>query len=256
MIILIAESKTMVGAEMEVSVREYEAHRPQGEKEADQIMDTIRRMSTPEIMEAAKLSQTMANRLRQLAYEFPNKTIGVRAIEGFTGVVYKNLDYSSFSSEQKERADHTIKIVSSLYGWVNARDIIKPYRLEYNSEVSPDDSALWKFWKPKVTIQLVKYLQEHGETEILDLLPADAAKCVDWKLVKRFAKVWKVDFVEQTGEKVKSPHAGRLKALRGELAREVILNDIRKGADLLSFSNTEMLPIPDYKYSDRIAYMV
>lgn len=256
MVILIAESKTMETKEAEISSESYEANRPAFEEGATEIMDRLREMSIADLVASIKISSSMASRLRQMIYDFPYKGLGLRAIEAFTGVVFKNLDYSSLSQEEKDSVASKVRIISSLYGWLKPEDIIKPYRLEYTSPVAPGDKALSAYWRGRVTVQLVKTLQQTGETEILDLLPADAAKCVDLKLVKRFAKVWKVDFKEQNGEAVRSPHAGRLKALRGLLLRSVITNDISQVRQLASFENDVMMPIPDYEYRDRLAFYV
>lgn len=256
MIVLIAESKTMERVEREISPEIYSSNIPVGEEDAAEIMDGIRRMDLSDISLAVKISERMAADLKKMAYEFPNKSTGYRAIEAYNGVVFKNLDYNSLSMEERCRVDENVRIISSLYGWLLPGDIIKPYRLDYSSVVSPDDTSLFTFWRGKVTVQLVKALQASGETAIIDLLPADAAKCIDWKLVKRFAKVWKVDFLQQSGETVRSPHAGKLKALRGELLRNIIRENIQTPKDLTGFLNEKFLPIPDYKYSDRIAFYV
>lgn len=255
MLVLIAESKTMETKEIEVSATTYLAHRPAGEDDASEIMTNISDMSVAEIVKATKLSVSMAGRLRKMAYEFRDKNTGLEAIEAFTGVVFQNLDYASLSPEEKTFGYSHIRIISSLYGWLRPEDIIKPYRLEYTSPLSPDDSPLWKYWRGKVTIELVHMLQARGETEILDLLPADAAKCIDWKLVKRFAKVCKVDFLEQNGEAVKSPHAGRLKTLRGKLLRHIILNRLTTVGQVASTVTEFLIPLPDYPLSDRLAFL-
>lgn len=254
MIILIAESKTMETEEVAVSTDLYERNCPEGEKYAAEIMGNINEMSVSEIVSATKMSVSMAGRLKQMAYEFPNKNAGLRAIGAFTGVVFKNFGYDTLSAEERGRTENDVRIISSLYGWLRPNDIIKPYRLEYTSPLSPDETMLWKFWRGKVTVELVKALKLRGDREILNLLPADAAKCIDWKLVKNFAKVWKVDFLEQNGETVRSPHAGRLKALRGELLREVVTGKISSITPLHTLITSHFLPIPDYKYSDRLAY--
>lgn len=256
MIILIAESKTMEKRELEFSSECYEANKPVGEKEADEIMGQIKEMEISDISSVVKISNDLAVNLRRMAYEFPNKSMGFRAIEAFTGVVFRKLDYRSLSETDKEWTASNVRIISSLYGWLKPEDIIKPYRMEYNAPVSPDDTPLSTYWRGKVTIQLVRDLQASGKTQILNLLPADAAKCVDWKIVKRFAKVWKVDFKEQNGESLRTPYAEKLKALRGELLRNIIINRLTTPQQIYSVENDNMLPIYDYEYPDRLAFYV
>ncbi|MDE7349886.1 MAG: YaaA family protein, partial [Muribaculaceae bacterium] len=226
MLILIAESKTMLEQELPVSRECYEDNTPAGEAFADETMSRVADMDVADIAAAIKISPAMAAKVVRMAYEFPNKQTGLRAIDAFTGVVFKNFDYTSLSPEEKERTATNVRIISSLYGWLRPEDIIKPYRFDFTTPLAPDDKTFAAWWKKDVTIRLVKQLKAAGEKNILNLLPADAAKCIDWKLVKNFAKVWKVDFKEQDGTAVRTPHAGKLKALRGHLLREIITQNI------------------------------
>ncbi|MBD5376178.1 MAG: YaaA family protein [Bacteroides sp.] len=256
MLILIAESKTMQEHENLVSRECYEANIPAGESDADEIMSRVAGMSAADIGASIKISPTMAAKVKRMAYEFPNKASGLRAIEAFTGVVFRNLDYKSLSETEKESAGTRVRIISSLYGWLRPDDMIKPYRFDFTTPLSPDCSSLSSFWRKDVTINLVKYLRTNGTTSILNLLPSDAAKCIDWKLVKRFAKVWKADFKEHNGEALRTPHAGKLKAMRGLLLREIIARGITDPAQLLTLATDDLLPLGTPTYPDHIEFCV
>lgn len=257
MITLIAEAKTMREPHTGIDQHELELHTPAGQKTADEIMGRVATLTVSEIAERAKISSKMAVKLHRMAYEFPNKSVGIKAIEAFSGVVFKGFDYDTLSQEQKGRADSEIAIISSLYGWLKPDDIILPYRLEYNSLLAPDNRSLAEYWKKDVTINLVRQVQQNGDTDILDLLPGDAAKSVDRKLVKRFAKIWKVDFKElQPGGEYRTPHSGRLKTLRGELLREIIVRGITRPEQLLTLTTDTFLPLGTPDYPDHIAFCV
>ncbi len=246
----------MLDSELPVSPEQFAANTPAGEAAADEIMARVADMDAEDIAAAIKISPAMAAKVVRMAYEFPNKQTGLRAIDAFTGVVFKNFDYASLSPEEKERTNQHVRIISSLYGWLRPEDIIKPYRLDFTTPLAPDDKTFAAFWKKDITIQLVRYLQANCETSILNLLPADAAKCIDWKLVKRFAKVWKVDFKEQDGSAVRTPHAGKLKALRGSLLREIITKGISSPTQLLTLETDTLLPLATPDYPDHIAFSV
>lgn len=257
MIILIAESKTMADGETSVSRKDYEANRPVGETFADEIMGMVAKKTAAEITEKMKISSAIAARVLRMAYEFPNKSTGIKAIESFTGVVFKSFDYRSLSSDDKALTNRYVRIISSLYGWLQPEDIIKPYRFDFNTRLAPDGKTLSEYWRKDVTIQLVKNIQSSGDTCILNLLPGDASKCIDWKLVKRFAKVWKVDFKElKDGGEWKTPNAGKLKSLRGELLRNIIENKLTDPAQLLSFETDNLMPLGTPDYPDHIAFCV
>ena len=256
MLILIAESKTMLEQEQPVSRECFEANTPAGEASADAVMARVADMDIADIAAAIKISPAMAAKSKRMAYEFPNKQTGLRAIDAFTGVVFKNFDYPSLSPEEKERTAANVRIISSLYGWLRPEDIIKPYRFDFTTPLATDDKTFAAYWKKDVTIQLVKYLKTTGEKNILNLLPADAAKCIDWKLVKNFAKVWKADFKEQDGAAVRTPHAGRLKALRGLLLRDIITQAITTPQALIAHESDTFLPLPTPDRPDLIAFTV
>lgn len=230
MLTLIAESKTMFDEQHLVTQKEFKDHSPVSEEQAALIMHRLGQLSQPDLIAQTGLSPSLAAKLRQSIYEFPNKALGMKAIAAYTGVVFKALDYDSLDAQAKQECQQNVRIISSLYGFLRPDDIIKPYRLDFTTKAAPDAKPLNTFWKSTVTIQLVKTIREQGHREVLDLLPSDASKCIDWKIVKKFCKVWKVDFAEITeGEKIKTPSATKLKTARGKLLRQILcdrINDI------------------------------
>lgn len=243
--ILIAESKTMASAETEVSREKFAACRPLFDGIANAIMDSLRDRTPEQLAAEAGITLRLAASLRRMIYEFPNKTTGMRAIEAFTGVVFRQLRLAEYDGAQREFLRDNVRIVSSLYGWLRPDNIIKPYRFDFKSHVAPLGETLMKYWKKDVTIALAQELRAKGDTVIIDLLPSDAAKCVDWKLVKRFAKVYKVDFKMYGGTDVmKTPNAGRLKELRGRLLDLIVRNGISSPADIATLESPDFMPDP------------
>ena len=243
--ILIAESKTMASAETEVSREELAECRPLFDGIANAIMDSLR-VRTPEQLAAeAGITLRLAASLRRMIYEFPNKSTGLRAIEAFTGVVFRQLRLAGYDAAQKKFLQDNVRIVSSLYGWLRPDDIVKPYRFDFKSHVAPLGETLMKYWKKNVTIAMAQELRAKGDTVIIDLLPSDAAKCVDWKPIKQFANVYKVDFKMYDGTDVmKTPNAGRLKELRGRLLDLIVRNGISSPADIASMESSDFMPDP------------
>lgn len=240
MIILIAESKTMSPVENEVSTADLSQHLPQFEAEADSIIQFLRPMDIAELSERLKISAQLATKAKKFIYEFPNKTTGREAIDAFTGEVFKAMDVPTFTDTMRASAISSVQIVSSLYGLLRSNDIIKPYRLDFNVDCNPDGGSLSKYWKSKLTIALVKYLKENSEKEILNLMPGDASSCFDWKLIKAFARVEKPDFkVIGPDGKLKTPHSGRLKELRGIMIRQILSDGVSTLDGVLQLDTAE-----------------
>lgn len=259
MIILIAESKTMLTSEKDVSREEFTTHTPLYEKTASEIMNSLKNLSAGEMAAALRLSASLTSKMQKMVYEFDFKEAGNRAIDAFTGVVFRALDYKSLEDAARQRCDNEVRIISSLYGWLRPDDIVKPYRLDFTTRLEDGPSAgkaMNTFWRMNATKALVRTLQNENATEILNLLPADAAKCIDWKLVKRFAKVWKVDFQEiRDGGMMKTPTAEKLKSLRGKLLRQMLTEDIRDTQSLIHVSSDDYVCDGTPQYPDHLHFL-
>lgn len=222
MITLIAESKTMNLSQIPASSIKNLLFTP-FEDEAFQINEFVKTLTTQELSQRLSASGNIAIKSSCLAYEFPNKSLGNLALFAFTGEVFKALDAKSFTDKQLEFANQKLMIISSLYGLLSPKDFIKPYRLDFSAQCSPDGEPLTNFWRKRLTIAFAKWLKENKEKEILNLLPTDASKYIDWKIIKSFAKVEKPDFkIITESATLKTPNAGKLKELRGKMGRTVI----------------------------------
>lgn len=242
MVILLAESKSMSTNQVSIEKSVFENHMPVLEELADQTMSFLAEQNPDRISEILGVSTIMAKNILKLAYDFPLKSTGYKAIEGFTGVAYRALAAKSLSSQALEFANNNLRIISSLYGVLKPEDIIKPYRLDFNKNCGPDNSNIIKYLKPKTTIAFSKFIKENNVNEVLDLLPADATKCLDWKIIKAFTKVNKVCFQTLTVKGIlKTPSATRIKELRGLMARLILQKNITSFTDLIQEENENFI---------------
>ena len=229
----------MLSEQSAISNAEFEESKPVFETTADWIMAYLSSLSPDEISNKLGVSKTLAIKARSLAYDFPHKATGNPAIYSFIGEAYRALDFKSLPKAYLSKADNSLRIISSIYGILKPSDIIKPYRCEYNKEITPNNQTSIKLYKSKNTIEFVKYIKENKIKEIIDLLPADADKCLDWKIIRAFASVYKISFKEisQNGE-LKTPIASKLKEMRGRMYRSIIENSLETFSDLkLFYSN-------------------
>lgn len=238
MITLIAESKTMTHEQLPVSPEEFAAHTPVGETQAEEIIWNLREYTEEQIMEMLGCSATLARDCRRMIYGFADKLTGRRAIEAYTGVVFRQLGADSWSDEMLDFARDRLRIVSSLYGMLRPSDIVKPYRLDYTAKAAPGNLPLHSFWKAACTRHLASLMRADTPQEILNLLPADALKCIDRKLIKHFGPIVTPLFKECTpGGTLRTPPASKLKTMRGRLLREIVERRIDRAADLLTITD-------------------
>lgn len=247
MITLIAESKTMALREGPVADFEYSLHRPPFEAEAAEIVNFLKNLPAAELAQRLKVSDALAVKSARLLYEFPNKSLGLPALKAFTGEVFKALDVDSLPDAARKFADGKVFIVSSLFGMLRTEDIVKPYRLDFGVDCNPSGGALANFWRQPLTVWLGKLLRRSGEKEILNLLPAEASKCIDWKLIRAFARVERPEFkTPADGGMLKTPRSGRLKQLRGLLLREILLRRLDSLREVLSLSTPVLAADPAF----------
>lgn len=87
----------------------------------------------------------------------------------------------------------------------------------------------------KVTDCVISWIENEKDYDVLNLLPGDASRCIDWNRVGKIAKVWKADFQEiQAGGSIKTPNSNRLKILRGKLLRQIITDSIATPQQLMT----------------------
>lgn len=255
MLILIAESKTMTACDNAVGTGGFTAHRPVFEDCADLIVDTLRDYTPAQLAEASKLSQAMVRRLQQMLYEFPNKVLGSPAIEAYTGVVFKALSYRSLDTVGRADACGRVRIISSLYGLLRPDDIIKAYRLDFTMPLAPGGKTFASHWRQQVTDRLIATLNERGDDTILNLLPGDAAKMIDWRQIEHHARVIKAEFHEiQAGGITRTPNSNRLKTLRGLLLRQIITDAIDSPEALINTCSAEYAANPALSTSGSIVF--
>ena len=239
MLVLLAESKTMNTGVHPVDETTFLSNTPFFEEDADHIASYLRSLPLPLLKEQLSLSESLTKKAALMFYDFPNKTTGIQAIEAFTGEVFRSLDFNSLDKVAKDMAMNKIGFISSLYGYLRPKDIIKPYRLDFNSKIKLEDKSLSRFWKSRITGLIIKILNTTGEREILDLLPGDAYKYIDWKRIPNSVKVLKIDFkTVSDGGELSTPQAGRLKDLRGLLCRHIFKSRIND-FDTLLYTETE-----------------
>lgn len=229
MLILLAESKAMSALCGEAAPTSN-VTTPMFLPQAEAIMDGLRGRSVAQLATTFKMGPKNAERLYEEIYDFPNRTTGTRAINAYTGVVFRALDASTLTPQAAERLTSTVLIVSSLYGLLRPTDLIKSYRLDFGLKAAPATTstsstvstptapqALSAFWKPILTDALLAHLARTGESELLNLLPADAAKCFDWARIAPHATIHIPTFTSG-----RTPHATELKRLRGSLLRQLL----------------------------------
>lgn len=150
----------------------------------------------------------------------------------FTGEVYKGLAIANWSTEQLQRGQEMIRILSGLYGMLKPLDLMYPYRLEMGTkwEITPAIKNLYAFWGSQLADQLNK--ETTDKEVIINLASNEYFKAVDQKKLKR--RVLTPVFKEFKGGEYKivmmyAKHA------RGAMARYLVQHNLDDIEDLKGY---------------------
>lgn len=255
MLFLIAESKTMSGCDIKRTPEDWAKNTPLTQVVAEEIMCSLRSMSASQLSAVLNVSEAMGRRLHEWIYDFPNRGSAGSAMESFTGVVFKAFDYNSLHDD-KDFAACNVRILSSLYGYLRPNDLVKPYRFDYGTRLAPDKRKFADYWKERVTELICEEIKDVGGDTIVDLLPRDAARMVEWERVDKKAKVVRIDFRDvKDGGSVVTPHSARLKALRGDFLREAIMTHATSIHDLIALDSEKFIYSPESSTPDTLIFL-
>ena len=187
------------------------------EKQIKQIITLLELIDEEDLTSIYGTSQE-----KSLAFHRQNQDIFnsscVHAIERYTGVVYKNLDWESFDDDEKKFMDDHFYIFSGLFGMVKPLTLIPNYKLKMNV------LSLNHLWKNHITEAL-----KH-ENIVIDLLPQ-----VHRKAFNPGENTKQIDFfVINKGKKSSAGHFG--KAVKGQLINYIVKNKITSTDGFNGFS--------------------
>ncbi len=131
------------------------------------------------------------------------------AIERYTGVVFKYLDWKSLNENEQIYLTKHLRIISGLFG------ILRPDNLIPNYKLKIEVLSLAQLWKTEIS--------NHIKTEdlILDLLPAAHRKALE-----PTENAVKINFmIEKNGKLTQSAHAG--KVVKGKFIKYLAKNQIQ-----------------------------
>ena len=155
-----------------------------------------------------------------------------QAIYAFNGDVYRGLDAYSISEEKLDTLQHTVRIISGLYGVLKPLDLIQPYRLEMGSKFPVGKNKnLYEFWQKKITTALNDEM--HEDELLVNLASQEYFKAIDVKALK--APLIHVDFKEFKNGQFKTI-AIFSKRARGLMTRHIVETNAKSIGDLKTFN--------------------
>lgn len=203
--------------------------------EARQLNRLLKKKSVKALSELMHISPNLGqlNYERNQEWSPPFTAENARpAIYAFSGDVYRGIDAYSIPVSKLDILQHSVRIISGLYGLLKPLDLMQPYRLEMGTKLSVGKSKnLYEFWRKKVTTALNEELKE-GEL-FVNLASQEYFKAIDVKTLK--VPVIHVDFKEFKNGQYKTI-AIFAKLARGYMTRHIIDNVVETVEGLKTFT--------------------
>ena len=203
--------------------------------EAQQLNRLLKKKSVKALSELMHISPNLGqlNYERNQEWSPPFTAENARpAIYAFSGDVYRGIDAYSIPVSKLDILQHSVRIISGLYGLLKPLDLIQPYRLEMGTKFPVGKSkTLYEFWRKKVTTALNEELEE-GEL-FVNLASQEYFKAIDVKTLK--VPVIHVDFKEFKNGQYKTI-AIFAKLARGYMTRHIIDNVVETVEGLKTFT--------------------
>lgn len=150
------------------------------------------------------------------------------AMSRYTGVLYRELAWSTLSRPAMRRGDVQVRTVSGLFGLVAPTDPIPAYRLKMSASL-PEIGRLSTWWKPRLAGALATLADG---SVVWDLLPQEHAAACDWSTSRPVQRI-QVRFLDAEGRLVS--HWNKL--LKGALVRWILEAQPTCATDLESFEH-------------------
>ncbi len=161
----------------------------------------------------------------------PRRAPTLPAIERYTGVLYRELDWPSLPAAARARGVVQVRIVSGLWGLVAPGDPIPHYRLKASARLG-DLGTLATWWRPRLARPLAELT---AGRVVWDLLPIEHARMTTWDERGSSAPRQRITvrFVDRRGATVS--HWNKL--LKGALVRWVLTEQPSFASDLVGFDH-------------------
>ncbi|MFT4283162.1 MAG: YaaA family protein [Candidatus Woesearchaeota archaeon] len=151
----------------------------------------------------------------------------LKAIDRFSGVMFKAIDYDSLGN--KANFDEGVVFVDALFGLLKPKDFIFDYKLMMGTKLKNVKTD--RFWKERLRLEEFDFFKNKI---IIDLLPNIHRESVDLDNLDVFS----VNFFEKSDSDLKNV-GHKSKKLKGEFIRFICSKDDINVDDFKSFKHSE-----------------
>lgn len=199
------------------------------------LFKDLKKESKESLGKLMKIKNKLLDNTYETYQNFQEDNLRVKAIDLYTGVVFKEINTEKYNKEQTNYLNKHLVILSAMYGVVRPNDYLWPYRLDMNMKLK--NINLYDYWKNSVK----DYFKE--AKVIINLSSNEFSKMVSYYQDKMIT----IHFKEEDLKGKLRTVSYNAKKARGQIAHQLIINEIS------STEKIKKLTILDYKYNEELS---
>lgn len=141
-------------------------------EDTKKILSIMLNFSDDQLKNNLKINDNILEDVKSYISNF-NKVESYRAIDLYNGLSFRTMKTTEFSEQSLSFLSENMLILSAFYGPISPLTLIKPYRLDFLSNIKIDNTSLVNFWKKRFNNFI-----EDGET-VLNLASNEFSNILD-----------------------------------------------------------------------------
>ncbi len=179
------------------------------------LFSHLKSLSENDMKNTFKIKGKLLESVYDLYQSFDSKNKGIEAINCYKGVVYEQIHLDEYNNNQLTYLNNHLTILSAMYGVIEPKTIIWPYRLDMKAKLSHIN--LYNYWQEVID----KYFDK--EDFIINLASKEFSQMVK----KNKHKLVTLHFLERQTDNSLKVISYNAKKARGKMAHLLVLNQIK-----------------------------
>ncbi|MFI3239450.1 MAG: YaaA family protein [Bacteroidales bacterium] len=223
---------------------------------AEELMLKLAEYDLAGLAQLFSISSDLAAKLKRDIYNFTDSdSVAQAAVVAFWGAAYKKLCVDNFGKTDFEYAQEHLRLASAAYGMLRPLDAIRPYRMDFYTQLTGYEGNLQHFWRERITTALLDDIRSEESGILLNLASNETFTSFDVKLLKRECEVVNVAFKVVTHKGVKSAPVVIVKQARGALTGFIIRNRVESVEALSAFDEMDMTFYPEMSDGNNVTFI-
>ncbi len=115
---------------------------------AIKLFKQLQKLSKNDVAQLFKIKGALLDQTYDLYHRFAESNLGIKAIDCYKGVVFEQINHQDLNQKQQNYLDSHLVILSAMYGVLEPRDAMWPYRLDMGHK--PNNTNLYQYWQEDI----------------------------------------------------------------------------------------------------------